>query len=125
MAFQKKSTSNAIKTAKVRISGMKSIAPSLDLGEGMTVKAYEAAMQEAEKKIANYNTALANIGQLQNEARDSEKNLSALSERMLSLVAGRYGKTSNEYEQAGGKKRIVGARKTKKVTSELQVTATA
>lgn len=125
MAFQKKSTSNAVKTAKVRISGMKSINANLNFGDDLSLEAYEAALQDTEAKIAAYNTALAEIGQLQAAARAAERTLSERSERMLNLVAGRYGKRSNEYEQAGGKKRGSTPRKprAKQLNPDLLATA--
>ncbi|MCU0548147.1 MAG: hypothetical protein MUC48_02250 [Leptolyngbya sp. Prado105] len=123
MAFKKKATSPSVKLAKVRISGMRSIDPALNLGDGMTLETYEAALEDAEQKISAYNTALANITQLQSDARTAEQLLSDRSERMLNLVAGRYGKRSNEYEKAGGTKRVPGAKRTKKAEAQTSVTA--
>jgi hypothetical protein len=125
MPYKKKATSTPVKTAKVRASGMKSIAPDLDLGDGMSLEAYEAAIQATEQKIAEYNTALASISELQSEVKQSEKDLAERSERMLGLVGGRYGKTSNEYEKAGGKKRVPRTRKPKAANPESSVSAIA
>jgi len=119
MPYKKKTSSTAIETAKVRVSGMKSIEPDLNLGNGLSIKAYETTIQTAEQKIETYNTALANINQLQTESREAEKQLSELSERMLSTVAGRYGRRSNEYEKAGGTKRTSRRRNTKKTPETL------
>jgi uncharacterized protein YukE len=115
MAYQKRTASPAVKTAKVRIAGLKSI-PKLKLIEGMSLERYEEALRETEQKIADYNTALANINQMKRDAGAAEKTLAEISERMLSLIAGQFGKSSDEYEKAGGKRRIPGARRTKKST---------
>jgi uncharacterized protein YukE len=114
MPYRKKTASTAIANAKVRISGLKSINPTLDLGNGMSIEAYETTLQDAQQKIEAYNTALANLGALQTAARDAEKDLSQFSERILSTVAGRYSKSSDEYEMAGGTKRTNHRRPKKK-----------
>lgn len=101
------------------MSGMKSIDPTLDLGNGMSIAAYEAAIQAAEHRIETYNMAISNIGQLQNSVAEAEMLLSDLSERMLSTVAGRYGKKSDQYEMAGGTKRTTRRRVVKKKTDAI------
>jgi uncharacterized protein YukE len=110
----KKKISKTIAKAKVRISGMKSLDPALDMGNGLSVKTYAAAIQAAEQKVEAFNTAVATISQLSSDAEKAEKALAELSERMLSTVAGRYGRTSNEYEMAGGTKRTNRRRSPKK-----------
>jgi uncharacterized protein YukE len=112
----KKKISKTIEKAKIRISGMKSLEPTLDMGNGLSVEAYLAAIQETEQKIETYNTAISAIGQLSSAAEKAEKDLAALSERMLSTVAGRYGRTSDEYAMAGGTKRTSRRRAPKKKT---------
>jgi hypothetical protein len=49
-----------------------------------------------------YNTALSVVDSSRTEIEDMEKNLSQLSEKMLMVVAIKYGKDSREYEMAGG-----------------------
>jgi uncharacterized protein YukE len=110
----KKKTSKTVEKAKIRISGMKSLEPNLDMGNGLSVEAYSAAILDAEQKIEAYNTAISNINQLSSSAEKAEKNLADLSERMLSTVAGRYGRTSDEYAMAGGTKRTNRRRTSKK-----------
>jgi hypothetical protein len=111
---QKKKVSAAIAKAKVRISGMKTIDPMLDFGNGMNITAYEAAIQDAEQRIEAYNMAIANVSQLQSSVAEAEAVLAELSERMLSTIAGRYGKKSDQYEMAGGTKRSARRRVGKK-----------
>jgi uncharacterized protein YukE len=103
-----------VNNAKLRASGMKSIAPALDMGGGMSIKAYQSAIQDAEAKIEAYNTAIANISQMRSAADAAEKSLSQLSERMLSTVAGHYGRSSDQYAMAGGTKRTSRRRTVKK-----------
>jgi len=123
MPYAKK-VSTAITKAKVRMSGMKSIDPLLDLGNGLNLTAYEAAIQDVEQRIETYNIALTNISQLHRSVAEVEAQLSDLSERMLNTVAGRYGKKSDEYEMAGGTKRSAGRRRVSKKKTETPVSTT-
>ena len=56
-------------------------------------------------KVDRYNTHLSVADELKNQVGESEKTLKDLSERMLSGVASKYGKNSDEYEMAGGVKK--------------------
>jgi hypothetical protein len=99
---------------------------TLDMGNGMSIKAYQASLQDAEAKIEAYNTAVANIRQIESDAIAAEKKLAEYSERMLCTVAGYYGRTSNEYEMAGGTKRTSRRRTVKKKPEvEAEVTTNA
>jgi uncharacterized protein YukE len=120
----KKKISKTIEKAKIRISGMKSLEPALDMGNGLSVEAYSAAIQDTEQRIEAYNTAVSTISQLSSAAEKAEKDLATLSERMLSTVAGRYGRTSDEYAMAGGTKRTNRRRATKKKPETLTETLT-
>jgi hypothetical protein len=115
MPYQER-TSKAIKQARLRISGMQALDLPLDMGNGLSIPAYAATIQDTEQKIKAYNTAVAAISQLSSAAEQAEKDLSDLSERMLSIVAGRYGRKSDEYETAGGTKRTNRRRATPKKT---------
>lgn len=53
-------------------------------------------------KLDAYNGLLNEIDALNNDILAGEKALGALSERMLDGVGVKFGKDSNEYEQAGG-----------------------
>jgi translation initiation factor 2 alpha subunit (eIF-2alpha) len=118
----KKKISKTIEKAKIRISGMKALEPALDIGNGLSVEAYSAAIQDTEQRIEAYNTAVSAISQLSSAAEKAEKDLAALSERMLSTVAGRYGRTSDEYAIAGGTKRTNRRRAPKKKAETLTET---
>jgi uncharacterized protein YukE len=100
-----KKTYTHYNSALTRLSAIKSIDAKLDLGNGLTVDTYEKAITEFSDKVNAYNTMLSQIDALLNEINDAEKSLKDLSERMLIGVAAKYGKNSNEYEQAGGVKK--------------------
>jgi len=101
MARLKKSTSH-YEVAVTRLAGLKSISPTLDLGNGLTAVAYEASINNLRQKLDIYNTTLSVADSQRNAVQDAEKALRDLSERMLTGVASKHGKNSDEYEKAGG-----------------------
>ena len=65
-------------------------------------KGYETKKEAVKKKNDTYNTKLSEIDGLLNEVQAEEAVLDELSTRMLAAVGVKYGKDSDEYEQAGG-----------------------
>ena len=100
-----KRSSKAIDGAEVRINGLKSISPTLDLGGGLTVVAYEQAIDDTQALLDDYNQTLSSVDEKLNNLIAAENNLKDQSARMLSGVAARYGTDSDEYEKAGGVRR--------------------
>lgn len=94
--------SNIIETATTRVNGIKAFAPTLDLGPGLTLAAFEQAITNARAKLDDYNQTLATLDEKANQVIAAEKSVSELSARMLAGIGARFGKDSNEYEQAGG-----------------------
>lgn len=86
----------------MRLAGLKSIDPALDLGNGVTAAIYESKIVETENDLATYNTALSTADAHQNTFETGEKDLKDYHERVLLAVAAKYGKDSSEYEKAGG-----------------------
>jgi hypothetical protein len=101
MAFKRKS-SQVVADAQTRAANLKSISPTLDLGSGLTLTAYKAKITAAEAALEAYNIQLAKADAFGNDFKAVEKELSALSTRMLAGTGVKYGKDSNEYEMAGG-----------------------
>ena len=91
--------------AIARSAAMKSISATLDLGNGLTLETYENAIKDLRDKLNEYNTHLSLIDELRNNVLESEKSLKDLSDRMLSGVASKFGRNSEEYEKAGGTKK--------------------
>jgi hypothetical protein len=94
--------SNIIENAASRANGIKAFSPTLDLGSGLTVAAFEQAIADARAKLDDYNQTLATLDEKANRVTAAEKSVSALSARLLAGIGARFGKDSNEYEQAGG-----------------------
>ncbi|TLD69548.1 hypothetical protein FEM03_16440 [Phragmitibacter flavus] len=105
MARLKKLNSESILKANGRAAGLSSIDAALDLGNGQTLVAYNAKIQETIQKQTAYNAALSTVDELKNQFDALEKELDDLSDRMLTGVATKFGKNSDEYEKAGGTKK--------------------
>lgn len=104
MARQKR-TSPIAEAAGVRADSLESIDPALDLGNGLSVGSYRSAIAAVLVKLSAYNTKLSELDGVLNGLEAGEKELADLSERMLTGVATKYGKNSDQYEKAGGTKK--------------------
>ncbi|MBF04224.1 MAG: hypothetical protein CMP76_13105 [Flavobacterium sp.] len=88
-----------------RLSAVRSIDASLDLGNGITVPNYETELNAMSSKLSAYNTALSTIDNLYNNCIAQIAVLKDWNERILTGVATKFGKNSSEYEMAGGKRK--------------------
>ena len=104
MARQKR-TSPIAEAAGTRASALESIDANLDLGNSLTLGAYKSAISSVAFQLSSYNTKLSEIDGLLNALEAGEKSLADLSERMLTGVATKFGKNSDQYEKAGGTKK--------------------
>ncbi|MEH1868243.1 MAG: hypothetical protein V7K69_25060 [Nostoc sp.] len=105
MMARPKRNSSVLEKADRRIESLQSISVKLDFGEGLTIQAYNATINDLRSKLAAYNTALSSIDKLTDDVKNAEQAVIAMSEKMLLGVGSRYGKTSQEYEMAGGVRR--------------------
>lgn len=99
---RRKRTSKIEQVGQQRATGIKSFAPTLDLGNGTTMTGYEAAIKKLADSIDDYNSTLSLLDGKLNTIVEDERILQDWNERMLSGVGSRYGKDSDEYEMAGG-----------------------
>ncbi|MEH1923722.1 hypothetical protein [Nostoc sp.] len=102
---RRKRNSIVLERANRRIESLQSISVELDFGEGLTIEAYTITINDLRSKLAAYNTALSTIDKLTDDVNNAEKAVIAMSEKMLLGVGSRYGKTSQEYQMAGGARR--------------------
>ncbi|WP_375506481.1 hypothetical protein [uncultured Nostoc sp.] len=102
---RRKRNSSVLERADRRIESLQSISVQLDFGQGLTIQAYTMTINNLRSKLAAYNTALSTIDKLTDDVNNAEKAVIAMSEKMLLGVGSRYGKTSPEYEMAGGARR--------------------
>ena len=103
MAFRRRS-SKVITDALERLANLKAIDPNLDLGNNLTVAAYEARINKTQTSQGAYNGLLARADAAGNDFNADERDLNDMSSQMLSAVKVKYGRDSNEYEMAGGKR---------------------
>ncbi|MBL1174780.1 hypothetical protein [Pantanalinema sp. GBBB05] len=97
--------SSALSKAQRRLALLKSLDINLDLGSGLTVAAYTNLIEENRATLEAYNTLLSNAEEYRQRLNQMDAALSAMSERMLTGVAAKYGRTSVEYTKAGGSAR--------------------
>lgn len=99
---RKKRSSPVLDRGERRAAALKSVSPSLDLGEGLTLENYTLQLELLRSQLTTYNESLSFVDRALSTVRDTEKEIRDLSERMLIAVAAKYGKNSYEYEMAGG-----------------------
>jgi ABC-type hemin transport system substrate-binding protein len=99
---RQKRTSRILEKAQLRSAGLKSIVPSIKFDENYSLEKLIESIDQLRNKIDVYNTALSVVDSSKTEIEEMEKDLSQLSEKMLMVVAIKYGKDSREYEMAGG-----------------------
>ena len=115
--------SDAIDKAQRRIALLTSIEENLDLGHGLTVSRYRETIEAARTKLEAHNRLKSDFDQSCKAVKQTERELSELSERMLSGVATKYGKNSVQYQKAGGKSRKQGSSPTQASTNETAAIA--
>jgi hypothetical protein len=110
MARQKR-TSRVLEKAHLRFSGLKSIVPNIKFDEDYNLEKMMVSIEQLRTKIEVYNTALSVVDSSITEIEEMEQDLRQYCEKMLMIVAIKYGKDSREYEMAGGVRNSDRARK--------------
>ena len=98
----KKTVNKDIQNAQQRLDGMKSISPTLDLGEGVSVTTFETVINLPVDLIARYNSILSQADDLLNQIDDAITAMNDMSSRVLSGGKFKFGANSSEYEMLGG-----------------------
>ena len=101
MAYRRRTSPNT-EEAQQRAANLEAIDPALDLGNGLTLAAFRTEITATQALLNAYNIKLAEADAALNNLKIQEKGLKTLTSRMLAGVGVKYGKDSNEYEQAGG-----------------------
>ncbi|HEY9643619.1 MAG TPA: hypothetical protein V6C57_24230 [Coleofasciculaceae cyanobacterium] len=114
--------SEVLEKATRRMAGMRSINPTLDFGDGLSLAEYNARIQTLQMQLSNYNTMLSGVDEAAGQIRLLEQELRSYSEKMLMRVAIQYGKDSLQYVQAGGKHRKRSTQRTVSATPTAAVT---
>ncbi|MBW4565096.1 MAG: hypothetical protein KME32_29170 [Mojavia pulchra JT2-VF2] len=119
-----KRSSPTLEKALRRISGMRSISPTLDFGRGLNLTDYDKRIQTLQTQLSTYNTLLSTLDEMAGRLSLTEEELNSYSEKMLMSVATNYGKDSLQYVQAGGKQRKSSSRRSSKSQSSSESTVT-
>jgi glutamyl-tRNA reductase len=119
---RRKRTSIAVDKAERRAAGLEAISADLDLGNGMSLSEFRKCIQEVYDSVNTYNRMLSTVDQLYNDMMAKEKTLSDMTARMLAAVAVVYGRSSSEYEVAGGSRRGESRRSKVAVVSSTEAT---
>ncbi|MCU0551634.1 MAG: hypothetical protein MUC48_20010 [Leptolyngbya sp. Prado105] len=114
MPRQAKRTLSPLEKAKERLIAIKNINPNLDMGRGLSVQAYTAAIEKSNRYQEIYNSTLATLNADRIAKEEADKELKEITEKMLLGVAIEFGKDSPEYEIAGGTRKSKRKRSTRK-----------
>jgi hypothetical protein len=102
---RRKRSSSTIAQAQNRAVGLSNIDPKLDLGNGNTLESLQASIKSTQLLLETYNKKLGELDVAQNDLTAAELALELKSSTMLTATSAKYGKDSNEYELAGGKRK--------------------
>jgi hypothetical protein len=123
MSFKTRGSA-AVDKAQRRLALLKSIDEHLDLGNGLTIEAYNQLIDTIRAKLEAHNKLLSNLDESRQTLDQMDKALSEMSERMLSGIATIYGKNSIEYAKAGGSNRKRSKKSISQVPPVVAVIAT-
>ncbi len=97
-----KRKSPVLEKATLRISGLRSMTESLEMGNGLSLSDYEMKAQMLQSSLLDYNNLLSTVDEAAARVSELELDLRQYSEKMLLNAGARYGKDSVQYMQAGG-----------------------
>ena len=105
MSRIRKAKSKILEIAHKRLNGLEAIAPTLDLGNGVTEDAFKAVVDDTQAKLDTYAEILAQADSALNDFISAETELREWNLRVAGAVASKYGSNSNEIEKIGLKRR--------------------
>jgi len=101
---RKKTKSAALRRAEVRAASLASIDQQLDLGSGLTLPGYQDLIAATLALQEQYNSLLTDADKVRVRLLQQERALDEHTNRMLAAVGVKYGRESEQYEKAGGKR---------------------
>ena len=105
MAHRKRD-SKVLRDSKKRAASMRSVDPKLQFEADVSLKLFDSAIAGLESELSTYNRLLSDLDASLARVESKESGVAALSKRMLSGVATRFGVDSPEYAQAGGTRTV-------------------
>jgi len=119
MARQKRS-SRILDQAARRLSGLKAVDEKIVLDGGYSAAAYSKAIDALRNTLDNYNTALSTVDALYVDIAKAEQTVANYSEQVLTGVAARFGKDSQQYKATGDIRKSDRKRPSRKATPEAR-----
>jgi hypothetical protein len=98
--------SRTLEKAQRRMIGARKLDLNLELGTGLSMSEFSTQVVTLQAKLEAYNKMVNALAQEREEIEKMERSLRGSSERILGAVAAIYGRESDEYEVAGGIKRV-------------------
>ena len=98
-------TSEALEIGRQRLAALKEINPKPDFGPGLTLEAYEGAIEALGTEQDAYNGDVSSLDEKTNLFDQHEQELAELNVRILAAVKATYGSDSSELEQLGAVRR--------------------
>jgi len=98
-------TSTVLEIGRQRLAALKEINPKPDFGPGLTVEAFEAAVNALSAQQDAYNGEVSALDEKSNLFDRVEQTLADFNVRILSAVKAIYGPDSSEFEQLGAVRR--------------------
>src|SRR5215208_7123701 len=90
--MRKQIKSQVIDRAALRLEGIRAISETLDLGNGISVTALTASIEQTRVKEGSYNHQLSVLEEKHAAFEDAEKQLAQLTSRVLAAIAAKYGR---------------------------------
>jgi hypothetical protein len=97
---RRKSTS--LDVAKSRWQGLSSQDPAMDLGNGLSVQAYEVSITALNTQLLKVNNLAAELQTVRAKLVEMEREMRDLNDRYMKATAAKYGTSSMEYLAVGG-----------------------
>ena len=99
---RKKRKSSVLEKVESRAAGIKLVDPNLKLDDDYSLEKMLDSVEQLRNKLEVHNNALSLADSSLTEIEEMEKKLNKLSQKMLMLIAIKYGTDSPEYETSGG-----------------------
>lgn len=97
---RRKSTS--LDVAKSRWQGLSSQDPAMDLGNGLSVQAYEVSVTALDTQLLKVNNLAAELQTERARLVEMEREMRDLNDRYMKATAAKFGTSSMEYLAIGG-----------------------
>ena len=111
---RQKRTSPAVQAAETRATALCNISPTLVLGDNLSLASFKTKIGDTKVLLDSYNSLLSQSDAALGALKKGERQLADLSERMLKGVVSKFGRDTDEYQNAGGVRKSMIKRRSRK-----------